>query len=162
MFGTSIATETEEFGPTLVLTEPLLRDILMSDGFPRANAIALARRVCMSLPDLPTLISRVETSVMDRIMAELEREVTDEVMKKLRDCSKDRSDRTFGKIDTELCDRIDEQAVALMEEDADQARRSSRQFELSILRANCQQSGAAKGDVLVLTSEMRTIRSRNA
>ena len=147
---------------SLVLTEDLLRSILWSAGITPRNAVVLSRRVCAALPDLPTLVKRTEKTVVEQLMAEIQSNMTDEVLKRLHEAAPRRNDRVFGSIDEDLCERIDARARELIREHHGSDARPSRRFELSLLRANHPDADGELHPVLVLTSEQKLDGQRDA
>src|SRR6056297_2224801 len=99
--------EETKAAPALVVTQNLLRNILLSEGITQRNADALSRRVCASLPDLPSLVKRVEDTVVEHLMSELQVEMTQKITIQLHDATAARPDHEFVMIDEALCERID-------------------------------------------------------
>jgi hypothetical protein len=148
--------------PALMLTENLLRSILLNEGIPQANAVPLSRRICASLPDLPSLVKHVEDTVVEHLMAELQVDMTQKIMTQLQGDTAARSDHGFGKIDDALCERIDARARELLEDRNGCGARAGRCYELSLVRANRPQADEERPHVLVLTSEEKLDGSRGA
>jgi hypothetical protein len=147
--------ENRESSVLLVLTQTMLTDILINEGITPSNARALSHRICMALPDHMSLMHRIETSVIDQLVSVLEVEIVNEVMMKARQGRVQRIGTDFGDIESELFDRIEQKARSLMDSDEDPHLDKSRNFELSILRANSPERLGKNKPVLILTSEIR-------
>ena len=154
--------EETKAAPALVVTQNLLRNILLSEGITQRNAVALARRICASLPDLPSLVKRVEDTVVENLMAELQVEITQKITTQLQDAPSARPDRGFETIDEAFCERIDARARELLEDQNGCDARASRHYELSVVRANRPHAGERCSPVLVLTSQEKLDGSRGA
>jgi len=146
----------------LVLTEKLLHSILLSEGITQRNAVALSRRICASLLDLPSLVQRVEDTAVEHLMAGLQVEITQKIMTQLQDATSARSDHGFETIDEAFCERIDARARELLEDQNGFDACASRHYELSLVRANRPHAGEKRPPVLVLTSEEKLEGSRGA
>lgn len=148
--------------PILVLTESMLRNVFVCEGPSVQHAEIMSRRVCVVLPDLSSLIQRIETRVMEQIMTDLAAEVENGVMDTLRRTEKRRAERIFGSVDEALATRLDKKARDKTRTSEEQEAIKMQRFSNLMSRANHSPPREHREDVSVVSPHTPTKRERDA